>query len=160
MNNKQRHEIIDYLEQGEKFTDLLIRELDREDISSCEKRTYSSLLDAIRGATELYSSMTEWPDNVEVFVPKDRKPIKDNTTILIKHGPMTIEKALELSDLIKNLPLNHSQNGSLISSMKEQLLIAEHEQYIAGFVECMNTVREGGFKGLEDKLEVMVSHEE
>jgi len=37
--------------------------------------------------------------------------------------------------------------------------MAEHEQYIAGFCECMETIRNGGYKGLEDKLETIITHE-
>ena len=161
MNNKQRQEIIDYLEQGDRFSDLLIRELERANISDSEKRTYSSLLDAILGRTELYYFMSEWPDNVEVFIPKKKRiPKKDSeAAITISHGPITMEIVKKISDFVHELPLSQEQNDQLIHMMRDQLLMAEHEQYIAGFCECMETVRNGGFKGLEDKLETMVTHE-
>lgn len=159
MNNKQRQEIIDYLEQGEKYTDMLIRELDREDISDSEKRTYSSLLDAILAATELYCYMTEWSDNVEVFVPKKQRNEKEEA-IIISHGPETMEIARKLSDYVKSLPLGTDQNDKLVYMMRDQVLMAEHEQYIAGFIECMKIVQAGGFQGLQDKLECMVNHSE
>lgn len=160
MNNKQRQEIIDYLEQGDKYTDLLIRELERADITDAEKRTYSSLLDAILAATELYCYMTEWGDNVEVFIPKQQEPIGEDATIIIEHGPKTMTKVLEVSKFVKELPLSDSQNDTLIELMKDQLLIAEHEQYITGFCDCMKTVQAGGFQGLHDKLQKIIKHEE
>lgn len=161
MNNSQRHAIIEYLGQGEKFSDLIIRELGREDITDSEKRTYSSLLDAILGATELYCYMTDWPDNVEVFIPKDKRNIKSEkeTAIVIEHGPVTMEIAMKLGEFVKGLPLSVEQNDKLVYLMRDQLLMAEHEQYIAGFSECMNVVHDGGFKGLEDKLLSLASHE-
>lgn len=154
MNNKQRQEIIDYLEQGEKFTDLLIRELERVGITNGEKRTYSSLLDAILAATELYCYMAEWPDNVEFFIPKKQESIIE--VLEIKHGPKTLEKTLQLNNYVEELQLSYQQKNELAKLMQEQLLIAEHEQYLEGFCNCMRTVQAGGFKGLEDKLNSMV----
>lgn len=161
MNNNQRQTIIDYLEQGSMFSNLLIRELDRGDITDPEKRTYSSLLDAVLGATELYCFMTDWPDNVEVIMPKkQREPKKgEDIAILIKHGPLTMEKVNEISEILRKLPLDNGQNDRIVTMLKDTLLMAEHEQYIAGFCECMKTVRDGGFKGLEDRFESMVSQE-
>lgn len=154
MNNKQRQGIIDYLEQGYKFTDLLIRELERIDITNGEKRTYSSLLDAILAATELYCYMTEWPDNVEFFIPKKQEPIKEE--LEIKHGSKTLEKTLQLNKYVEELPLSDQQKNGLVNLIQEQVLIAEREQYLDGFCNCMRTVQAGGFKGLEDKLNNMV----
>lgn len=160
MNNNQRQAIIDYLERGDKFTDLLIRELEREDITDLEKRTYSSLLDAILGATELYCSMSEWPDNVEVFLTKmKRENEKDNKVELtIKRGPKTMQRINDVSGVVGELPIDSLQYDKLITLIRDMLSIAEHEHYITGFTECMNVVRNGGFKGLEDKLETMISH--
>ena len=158
MNNNQRQAIINYLEQGSKFSDLLIRELEREDITDPEKRTYSSLLDAVLGATELYCFKTDWPDNVDIFISnQQREPKKDTeTAITIKHGPLTVKKANEISEILRELPLDNGQNDRLITMMNDMLLMAEHEQYIAGFSECTKTVRDSGFKGLEDKLNAIM----
>lgn len=57
MRDNQIQEIIDYLEKGEDFTQLLIDELKRKDIEEYERRTYTGLLEALLGATELYCSM-------------------------------------------------------------------------------------------------------
>lgn len=156
MNNKQRQEIIDYLEQGDKFTELLIRELERVDITNGEKRTYSSLLDAILVSTELYCYMTEWPDNVELFIPKKRERVEEESAIIVEHGPKTLEKTLQLKNYVEKLPLSYQEKKGFVNLMQEQLTIAEHEQYLDGFCNCMRTVQAGGFKGLEDKLNSMV----
>lgn len=154
MNNKQRQEIIDYLEKGDKFTSLLIRELERADITGPEKRTYSSMLDAILGATELYCYMTEWGDNIEVFIPKQKQQdsISEDDLLIVEHGPRTMEAVQVISDYVKELPLNNIHNDTLVKLMLDQLLIAEHEQYMTGFNNCMKAIQDGGFKGLEDKI--------
>lgn len=59
MKNEQIQEIIDYLDGGEKFQDLLIQELKNPDLEDYERRTYTSLLDSLLGATELYCAMSE-----------------------------------------------------------------------------------------------------
>ena len=162
MNNKQRQEIIDYLEQGGRFKNMLIMELDRADISDSEKRTYSSLLDAILGSTELYCCMTEWPDNVAIFIPKEKRINKNDSeaAIIISHGPETMRLVKDVSDYLNVLPLSTEQNDRLlVDMMTKQLLMAEHEQYLAGFSDCMKVIQEGGFKGLEDKLEAIITSE-
>ena len=160
MNNKQRQEIIDYLEQGDKFRSVLMMELDRADISDSEKRTYSSLLDALLGSTELYCTMTEWPDNVAVFIPKKERIAKIDcgTAITISHGPETMELVKQVSNYLLKLPLSTEQNDELVDLMKNQLLMAEREQYITGFSDCIKVIQEDGFKGLEDKIESIVIH--
>lgn len=154
MTNKKIQEIIDYLESGEKFSKVLISELSRADLTCYEKRTYSSLLDALNGATELYCAMTEWPDNVAFFTnTPESDQINDNDSIIIKHGLGTLEAVQAISDYIKGLALNSITNDKLVKLMTDMLRIAEQETYIQGFVDCMKAVQNGGFKGLEDKIE-------
>lgn len=113
MTNKKRQEIIDYLEKGDKFSDILIRELDNPNLTCYEKRTYSSLLDAMNGATELYCAMTEWPDNIIFINRQDISPTEEFDS-------------------------PHSS------------------EYLQGFMDCMKAVQEGGFKGLEDRISIMI----
>lgn len=153
MTNKKRQEIIDYLESGSRFAKTLINELQRQDLQSFEKRTYSSLLDALTGATELYCAMTEWPDNVIYITRKpETDEINENDAIIINHGLRTMDAVKETSEYVKSLPLDNTQNEKLVELMKEQLLVAEYEAYIQGFADCMDAVQSGGFKGLEDKI--------
>lgn len=98
--------------------------------------------------------MTEWPDNVEFFIPKKQEPIKEEMEI--KHGPKTLEKILQLYKYVEELSLSDQQKKGLVNHIQEQLLIAEHEHYLDVFCNCMRTVQAGGFKGLEDKFNSMV----
>lgn len=113
MTNKKRQEIIDYLEKGDKFSDILIRELDNSNLTCYEKRTYSSLLDAMNGATELYCAMTEWPDNINFISRQESSPTEKF------NGPYSSE-------------------------------------YLQGFMDCMKAVKEGGFKGMEDRIGINI----
>lgn len=159
MTNKMIQEIIDYLESGERFGDILVKELDRTDLKCYEKRTYSSLLDALNGATELYCAMTEWPDNVEVFIKKNKKEDMNDELIAVKHGPQTMEAVKQVSTYVGGLTLSNEQNDKLIDLMCKQLVTAEQEAFIQGFTVCMNAIHNGGFKGLEDEINKVVRYE-
>lgn len=67
MKNEQIQEIIDYLDGGEKYQGLLLEELKNPNLEDYERRTYTSLLDALLGATELYCSMDEEDENTLTF---------------------------------------------------------------------------------------------
>jgi len=153
MTNKKRQEIIYYLEKGDKFSNLLISELNRTDLATYEMRTYSSMLDAITGSTELYCAMTEWPDDVN-FVMNDPKAndIKDEDAIVIEHGQGTLKVVKIISDYVRDLPLLTVQNDALIKFMTELLTVAEREAYEQGFSDCVKVIQKGGFKGLEHKI--------
>jgi hypothetical protein len=151
MTNKMRQEIIDYLEEGDKFADILIRELDKPNLTCYEKRTYSSLLDAMNGATELYCAMTEHDNVISFNQEKDRK-VDDEDIIVIQHGLKTMESVYVLESYIKELPLSAKEIDKLVALTANQLFIAENESFIQGFITCMDAVHDGGFKGLEHKV--------
>ncbi|NCC16340.1 MAG: hypothetical protein EOM28_08310 [Clostridia bacterium] len=67
MKNEQIQQIIDFLDGGEKFQALLLEELKNPSLEDYERRTYTSLLDALLGATELYCSMDEEEENTLTF---------------------------------------------------------------------------------------------
>lgn len=150
MTNKKRQEIIDYLEEGDKFADILIRELDKPNLTCYEKRTYSSLLDAMNGATELYCAMTDWPDNVDFRIIN--QDVKDEDEIIIQRGPLTIDAVNQVSNYIKDLPLNSDQNNQLVQLMVKLLVDAEHENFIQGFKVCLDALKYGGSKGVEETV--------
>ena len=52
---------------------------------------------------------------------------------VIEHGEETLKVAKELSDLVAGLPLSHTDNDKLVHLMKDQLITAEREQFLAGF---------------------------
>lgn len=150
MTNTKRQAIIDYLEQGERFAELLIKELERTDLEGYEKRTYSSLLDAINGSDELYCAMQEHEDNVIQFKQETKE--KQEDAIVIEHGSDTLKLVKDVSDYIANMPLDKEINNDLIEVLKKLVLIAEHEAYMQGFIDCMDAINSGGFKGMEDKI--------
>lgn len=53
--------------------------------------------------------------------------------VVVAHGVETLKIAKELSSLISGLPLSLADNDKLVYLMKEQLMTAEHEQFLAGF---------------------------
>lgn len=150
MTNKMIQEIIDYLESGEKFVDILIKELDRTDLSGLEKRRYSSLLDALMGPDELYCAMNDWPDNVSFKIVSKEEHQEDE--IILHRGPITMDAVTKVSDYVRELPLTNEQNDKLIKLMCKQLVAVEHESFMQGFKVCMDTVLNEGLKGLEDKV--------
>ena len=53
--------------------------------------------------------------------------------VIITHGVETLKIAKELNDLILGLPLSLVDNDKLVYLMKDQLVAAEREQFLAGF---------------------------
>lgn len=53
--------------------------------------------------------------------------------VIITHGVETLKIAKELNDLILGLPLSLADNDKLVYLMKDQLVAAEREQFLAGF---------------------------
>lgn len=53
--------------------------------------------------------------------------------VIITHGVETLKIAKELNDLILGLPLSIADNDRLVYLMKDQLIAAEREQFLAGF---------------------------
>lgn len=53
--------------------------------------------------------------------------------VIITHGEETLKIAKELNDLILGLPLSIADNDRLVYLMKDQLVAAEREQFLAGF---------------------------
>lgn len=53
--------------------------------------------------------------------------------VIITHGVETLKIAKELNDLILGLPLSVADNDKLVYLMKDQLIAAEREQFLAGF---------------------------
>lgn len=53
--------------------------------------------------------------------------------VIITHGVETLKIAKELNDLILGLPLSIADNDRLVYLMKDQLVAAEREQFLAGF---------------------------
>lgn len=123
MTNKKIQEIIDYLEMGDKFSDVLLSELDNPNLTCYEKRTYSSLLDAFTGATELYCAMSDWPDYVDFRIVN--QAVKDEDKFILRRGPLTIEAVNQVSNYAKDLPLNNDQNNQLVQLMVDLLNAAE-----------------------------------
>lgn len=152
MTNKIRQEIIDYLESGDRFANILVKELDKGNLETYEQRTYSSLLDALNGTTELYCAMTEWPDNIRFIMDSNKNAEQEDEAIVIQHGLRTLESVQAVSDYLKDLPLSAEQNEKIVELMKDMLLVAEHETFMQGFVCCMKAIQDGGFKGMEDKI--------
>lgn len=150
MTNKTLQEIIDYLESGDKFIEILIKELDRKGLSDLEKRRYSSLLDALIGPDELYCAMNDWPDNISFKVVSKKENQVDE--IILQHGPITIDMVTAVSDLVGKLPLTNEQKDRLIELVCKQLVAVENESFIQGFKVCVDTVHNKGFKGLEDVI--------
>lgn len=56
-----------------------------------------------------------------------------DTAIELEHGPDTLKIAKELSDFVATLNISHKDNDKLVYLMRDQLLAAEHEQFLAGF---------------------------
>ncbi len=52
--------------------------------------------------------------------------------IVIEHGEQTLKAAKELSDFVAGLNLTHADNDKLIYLMREQLEVAEREQFLKG----------------------------
>ena len=150
MTNKKRQEIIDYLEEGDKFADILIRELDKPNLTCYEKRTYSSLLDAMNGATELYCAMTDWPDNVDFRIVDQE--VNDEDEIILQRGPLTINAVNQVNNYLKDLPLNSDQNNQLVQLMVKLLVDTEHKNFIQGFKVCLDALKYGGSKGVEEAV--------
>lgn len=85
MKNEKIQEIIDYLDGGEKFQELLIQELKSPNLEEFERRTYTSLLDALLGSTELYCAMSEdEEENLLVF----RQTTVEQAHELLKGGSL------------------------------------------------------------------------
>jgi hypothetical protein len=58
---------------------------------------------------------------------------KRSGQVVITHGEETLKIAKELSNLIAGLPLCLADNDRLVYLMKDQLMAAEREQFLAGF---------------------------
>lgn len=58
---------------------------------------------------------------------------KRSGQVVITHGEETLKIAKELSSLIAGLPLSLADNDKLVYLMKDQLMAAEREQFLAGF---------------------------
>ncbi len=87
--------------------------------------------------------------NVVPFIAKGEGQNED--TIIINHGMHTLEAVKAISDYLKELPLNAEQHNTLISLMENQLLIAEHEAFMQGFVSCMDEIQGCGLNVAMDK---------
>lgn len=72
--------------------------------------------------------------------------------IIVVHGVRTIEAVNTVSDYIKELPLDTIQNDMLISLLKDQLLVTEHEAFMQGFVACMDVIQGCGLNAAMDKV--------
>lgn len=58
---------------------------------------------------------------------------KRSGQVVITHGEETLKIAKELSSLIAGLPLSLADNDKPVYLMKDQLMAAEREQFLAGF---------------------------
>ena len=58
---------------------------------------------------------------------------KGSGQVVIEHGKETLKVAKELSDLVAGLPLSRTDSNKLVYLMKDQLITAEREQFLAGF---------------------------
>ena len=58
---------------------------------------------------------------------------KRSGQVVITHGEETLKIAKELDGLIARLPLCLADNNRLVYLMKDQLVAAEREQFLAGF---------------------------
>lgn len=56
----------------------------------------------------------------------------NNTEVIIEHGELTLKAAKELSDFVASLNLSYVDNDKLIHLMREQLEVAEREQFLKG----------------------------
>ena len=75
-----------------------------------------------------------------------------NMSIVIEHQPMTLQAVKELSDFVQKLPLSDDDNNKLLELMKHQLLMAEREQYVKGFIDGVTACQAGTLEALGDKL--------
>lgn len=58
---------------------------------------------------------------------------KRSGQVVIEHGEETLKIAKKLSDLVAGLPLSRADNDKLVHMMKDQLTVAEREQFLKGF---------------------------
>ena len=58
---------------------------------------------------------------------------KRSGQVVITHGEETLKIAKKLNDLIARLPICLADNNRLVYLMKDQLMAAEREQFLAGF---------------------------
>jgi len=54
------------------------------------------------------------------------------TEVVIEHGEQTLKVVKELSDFVAGLNLSYADNDKLIHLMREQLEVAECEQFLKG----------------------------
>jgi hypothetical protein len=88
--------------------------------------------------------------NVVPFITK--REVEKEGTIIIDHGVRTLEAVKAVSDYVRELPLSTKQNDSLISLLKDQLLITEHEAFMQGFVACLDEIQGCGLNVAMDKV--------
>lgn len=93
-------------------------------------------------------------ENVIPFIAK--REVQKEGVITINHGAHTLEAVKEVSDYIKELPLDTKQIDTLISLLKDRLLIAEHEAFMQGFIACIDEIQGCGLNVAMDK-EVMAA---
>lgn len=96
-------------------------------------------------------------DNIVKFTGTGESGIKflsedSNATILIEHGPLTLQACKKVSDYVYNLPLEEEENSTLLELLKELLLSAERDQYMNGFIDGVNAVKAGTLEVLADRL--------
>lgn len=70
----------------------------------------------------------------------------------MEHGTLTLQACKETSDFLYSLPLERGDYDKLLELLKEQLLIAEREQYMKGFMDGINATKAGTLEVLADRL--------
>lgn len=88
--------------------------------------------------------------NIIPFTAK-REAEKEGT-IVITHGMHTLEATKAVSVYIMDLPLETKQRDTLITLLKEQLLIAKTELLCRGFIACMDEIQGCGLDVAMDKI--------
>lgn len=72
--------------------------------------------------------------------------------IVMEHGALTLKACKEISDFVYNLPLERGDYDKLLELLKEQLLTAEREQYMKGFLDGVHATKAGTLEVLADRL--------
>jgi hypothetical protein len=87
--------------------------------------------------------MTEWGDNIEVFIPKNPESAREGDPLFLEHTSSVMKVAGILRDHMKKLQLADEEEGILLGMVPVLSGIILREGFVKGFFECMDAARTG-----------------